>query len=92
MKEAQAFSRAQQHDFHAQSGQKLEVLLLQRIYSLDRPGLDRTIRQDHKAALMAHRVDHHVAFTVTGEGILAVASGEVKFQGAGFFAAMGPIR
>jgi hypothetical protein len=41
---------------------------------------------------MAHCVHHHVAFTVTGEGILVVASGEVKFQGAGFFAAMGPIR
>jgi hypothetical protein len=41
---------------------------------------------------MAHGVHHHVALTVTGEGILVVASGEVNFQGAGFFAAMGPIR
>jgi len=92
MQKAQAFSRAQQHDFHAQSGQKLEILFPQRIHFLDRPGLDRPIRQDHNTALMAHCVHHHVAFTVTGEGILVVASGEVKFQGAAFFAAMGPIR
>ena len=92
MKEAQAFSRAQQYDFHAQSGQILEIIFVQRIHSRDLPGLDRPIRQDHKTALMAHGVHYHVALTVTGKGILIVASGEVKFQGAGFFAAMGPIR
>lgn len=94
MQEAQAFSSAQQHDFHAQSGQKLEIFLLQCIYSADRPGLYRPIRQDHKTVLMAHRVDHHVAFTVTGKGILVFASGEVKFQGAGFLCCNGadPVR
>ena len=92
MQEVQVFSGAQQHDFHAQASQGLQIFVSQYLHCGNSPIRHGPVGKNHNAARVAHCIHHDVSLAVTGESILGVAAGKVEFQNSAFFAALRPIR